>query len=168
LHTFTPTIITHMEKHLRQACVDCHFFVNRSEIVTAVGTQIFNSPVEDTEREAARRNDFEWAREDIDSTGLQCHFLVWHASTAPGGYFQTIIKTERKGFCFFWPYHPGMLLAAAETLQRREVEDEKTQGERRLTRWGVWIAAGALLVNLIYPLLKDLVFPLITKKPPTP
>jgi hypothetical protein len=79
-----------------------------------------------------------------------CHFGVWDE----GYNFDTatrravIVDAQRRGFCFYWPYRSGMLFPAAKVLQEREARDRDAARDRRLTIWGLWIAALALVANV--------------------
>jgi hypothetical protein len=42
-----------------------------------------------------------------------------------------------------------MLLPAAKILQQREAEAQEARGDRRRTIYGLWIAATAILVNVL-------------------
>jgi hypothetical protein len=113
------------------------------------------------------KNDFSWV---ADAEALECAFLVWGVGfgTAPEDFYQTIVATDRKGFCFFYPFHPGMLLPAAKILQQRAAEAEEADKGRRLTRTSLLIAGIALGANVIWNILKEFVFPLLMKHPPNP
>ena len=59
-----------------------------------------------------------------------------------------LVEKDRKNFCFFWKYRPGMFLPAAKILQEREAQARDSSKDRKLTIWGLWIAATALGVNV--------------------
>lgn len=101
----------------------------------------------------ARKNDFSWVNR-LES--LQCHFKVWSEGATSKDFdrFETIAKKNRKGACFFFPYHPDMLLPAAEILQKRQAESNDASIDRRLTIWGLWIAAIALVSSTIVGILQ--------------
>jgi hypothetical protein len=71
--------------------------------------------------------------------------------------FSCFVKTEREGFCFFLPYHPGMLDPAAVELEKRRAaakeagEDRKlTQHSLKLTQHSLKIAVIALVVQTFF------------------
>jgi hypothetical protein len=66
---------------------------------------------------------------------------------------QVIIKSDRRGFCFFWPFRPGMFFPAGEVLQKREWELAQAKRDRLLTIIGLWIAALALVADFATNLL---------------
>ena len=104
--------------------------------------------IDDSKRRAASVNDFSWIRE---TESLNCHFGVWDEGYEPGNEkrFERIVNTERKDFCFYWRHRPGMLLPAAETLQKREAESKEAARDRKLALVGLWIAALALFADVI-------------------
>jgi len=87
-----------------------------------------------------------------------CYFGVWNSAkkALTTSLPELITQVERKDFCFFWPYRPGMLFEAAEILQKREVERAESAKDRRHTIWGLWIAAVALAVNAFLEILDRL------------
>jgi len=62
---------------------------------------------------------------------------------------ETITKDERRGFCFFWEYRGGMLIPAAKELEERQSQREKANREHRFARIGLWIAALALVAQVV-------------------
>lgn len=81
---------------------------------------------------------------------MACHFGVWDE-----GYnfdrstrHNILVETERSDFCFWWPFRPGMLFPAAMTMQERKANLVESAHDRKLTSWGLWIAAIALIANL--------------------
>jgi hypothetical protein len=127
----------------KQTCVDCHFFQWEAR-------ELPNRPsfeVETSNREATRKGDFSWATAHIT---LSCCFGVWDE----GHNFnradrqKIITQIDRRNFCFWWKHRPGMLIPAAQILQERETKEREARRERRLTLYGLWIAAIALVLNL--------------------
>lgn len=55
----------------------------------------------------------------------------------------------RAGDCFFWKHRPGMMFAAAQTLQKREAEAAEARRDRQHVIRGLWITAGGLLIAAI-------------------
>jgi len=128
----------------RQTCVECHFFVKEARGLPA-GPIVL--PVSEEERAKARANDFAWVKPHYT---LSCHFTVWDEGfdLPPDRRHEVIAATDRRDQCFFWKYRPSMLLPAAKVLQEREARDHEAQRDRRLTIWGLWIAAVALVAQL--------------------
>jgi hypothetical protein len=135
----------------KQTCVHCHFFVKEVRNLPTEAPIVL--PVSDQERQLAKRGDFTWAK---DHYALSCSFGVWDE----GFYFnlskkqEEIVEKNRKGFCFYWPFRHGMFIPAAKVLQEREARDSEAARDRRLTIWGLWIAAMALVVDLILGLVE--------------
>jgi hypothetical protein len=125
-----------MLKPPKESCVSCQFFIQR------FSKETYTNPNSDC-RENARNNHFEWVNEN---SFLECYFLVW--AEGHGTYrqerFDTIILKNRRDFCFYWPYHPEMMMPAAETLQKRDVEAKETRRTRKLARTSIWISFFAL------------------------
>jgi hypothetical protein len=132
----------------RRACVDCHFFVNE---ITANAGKHSRYHVTAGHRRLARDRDFSWVK---DHTVICCDFGVWDSGYGlpDSDRTSTIVDTDRTNQCFFWPYCPGMLIPAGRTLQQREAAAKESSRDRRLTIWGLWIAAVALVVNAVLQL----------------
>jgi hypothetical protein len=128
----------------RQACVDCHFFVKEARGLPS-GPATF--VVTEEERSRARAGNYEWHK---DQYAIACDFGVWdeglHFNAAKK--HEIVTAVDRRHFCFFWQHRPGMLLPAAHTLQQRESEAQEARRDRRLTIYGLWIAALALVANV--------------------
>ncbi|CAH0354045.1 hypothetical protein AQB9606_03447 [Aquabacterium sp. CECT 9606] len=67
---------------------------------------------------------------------------------------KVILQTERRRQCFHFPNHSGMLYQAAKELQRRQSENEQLKRSNLYTRVGLWVAAGALVLNVVVEFLK--------------
>ncbi|MEX0804002.1 MAG: hypothetical protein WD688_11895 [Candidatus Binatia bacterium] len=102
----------------------------------------------DEERKLAAEGDFSWAKEQWT---LACHFGVWDEGYNFDKSNRQIViaDTDRRDFCFFWRYRQGMLIPPAKVLQQREAETREASYDRRLTVWGLWIAALALVVDVL-------------------
>jgi hypothetical protein len=89
---------------------------------------------------------------------------VWDEGVAPHSQSRsyTISEAPRKGVCFLWPHQPNMLFAAAEELQKRDQENRQLRRSNHYTRIGLWIAAGALAVDVVLRLF-DVVLRLFLK-----
>ena len=128
-----------MNRWSKQACIGCHFLIKQSN----------PSKFEVTlpERKAIRNRDYT----AFEHYSLGCHFGVWDE-----GYnfdkkhrHEVIVETNRKDYCFFWKHRLGMLLPAAEILQKREADNREATRDRRLTVYGLIIAAAALGINAL-------------------
>ena len=130
-----------------QACVDCHFFVVEYRDRDSLSLSGWTLPSY-SEKTGVRTNDFSWHK---DSMALVCAYGVWDQGFRFDSCkkHELIVQTERKDRCFFLPWHPGMLIPAAKTLQERQAAYREANRDRRLTVWGLWIAAVALVVNAI-------------------
>lgn len=133
----------------KQACVNCHFF---SREVHA-GERPVTFEIVERDRQLCRIKDYSWQQ---DHTSLKCDFGV----RDEGHNFdrvkkhETIVWTNRRGFCFFRRWHPGMLLPAARHLSELELTAGNAARDRRLTISGLWIAALALMTDVILRSLK--------------
>ena len=138
----------------RQACVDCHFFIKDWRDTRP--TTIF--VVTEAERRACRNRDFSWHDEVKAPVALACYMGVWDQGVGEfdkGKRYELVVENERRGFCFFWRHRPGMLLGAAKELQEREMAADEARQDRRLILVGLWIAALALLADVVLQLVKS-------------
>jgi len=126
-----------------QYCVDCHFLVKENRQHGGI-PNVFT--LTDQERAKARADDFSW----VGDWTLACHLGVWDEGYRFGSQSRgrILTQTERRGFCFFWKYRPGMLLPAAKILQEREAQYREARRDRLLTICGLWIAVAALIANI--------------------
>jgi len=87
---------------------------------------------------------------------LCCHMGVWDeaASGASVDRDTAVNKTDRSHHCFYFPYDSAMLFGAAKELQRRQAENEQLKRSNAYTRVGLWVAAGALAVNVLIEFFK--------------
>ena len=128
----------------KQSCVDCHFFMRRNGQCSGNLEEI-----KEPERKSLRQGGDPWASRNCE---LSCSFGVWDEGLdffdfLEANRYQVIVETNRRGFCFWWPYHPGMLLPAAKILQEREAKNRDAEHDRSLTRRGLRIATFALFIN---------------------
>jgi hypothetical protein len=132
--------ILYMMGDAKHACVNCHFLVVADPNGYVVGND---------RRARIRKRDYLW----LDSGFLACDFGVWHEGmgqpTDSDHRHTTIVTTNRKDFCFFWKYHPGMQSPAAKELQKREADNREASRDRRLTVIGLWVATIALVVDTL-------------------
>src|SRR2546428_9540647 len=98
----------------KQACGDCHFFIKAAPSLSSPNVHPYSATSE--ERKRAATADFSWAK---DNLMLSCHLGVWDEGLGSNKNAQkeTIVDKNRRGFCFFWPYQPGMLIPAGKVLQ---------------------------------------------------
>ena len=129
----------------KQTCSDCHFFVKGARGLPSSTPFVLNASNE--ERDLAKAGVFSWAEEHYS---LACHFGVWDEgfNFDRAQRYEVIVQKDRRNFCFFWHFRPGMLLPAAKVLQEREARDRDAAKDRRLTIIGLWIAAVALAIDV--------------------
>ena len=126
----------------KKTCIDCHFFMKQYKTL--------KSHVSIEERKVILSDDYSWATNYC----LGCFMGVWDEGYGvPQERDELIVKTDRRNFCFFWQYRPGMFFPAGEVLQKRESELAQSKRDRRLTIIGLFIAAMALVGNVILTLL---------------
>ncbi len=89
-----------------------------------------------------------------------CYHGVWDNRTRLGFIenIEVAVKQERGDKCFFWPYHEGMSFEAAETLQKRSVENKQLKKSHLLTQIGLYISALGVVGGLVYAIIKDFCF----------
>jgi hypothetical protein len=137
------------KKKKSAVCVNCHFlriqFGEKCELT-----------LKSKDRDSIRKGNFDDVTEN--KFVFECYRGVWSEGyNGTEGFDKSkearkkeINETPRKNFCFFWKYRPGMFLPAAEELQKRDYELEYARKDRCLTIWGLFIAAIALLANVIF------------------
>ncbi len=68
-----------------------------------------------------------------------------------------VLTGDRGEACFFYLHNPGMLFSAAAKLERRKADRREASRDRKVAKWGIFIAAlfvviggavGALLTTL--------------------
>jgi len=136
-----------MKAKFSQSCLECHFLTK--ELYVEKVNKPYRSNLKVVEREKIRKHDFLWVRE---AESLCCHFGVWDEGVKrlkDEERYKEIVETNREKYCFFWKYRPGMLFKAAEVLQRRDEERREASRDRKLTIWGLWIAATGLFISAI-------------------
>lgn len=144
-NSLIPALPVAMHAKPKQACVNCHFFVKEAR-------GLRNGPVTlevtETDRELCRAGDYSWHK---DHYAIACHFAVWDEghNFDMSRRHEVVVETDRQNFCFFWKHRPGMLLPAARVLQEREAQARDASRDRRLTIVGLFIAAIALLVDVL-------------------
>lgn len=125
----------------QQVCINCHFFVKYSNNLSGNRTINMGNDERNKIRNGELSRDF----------GLRCDFGVWDEgfNFEKTKVQEILLKTDRQDFCFYWKYRPNMLIPAAKILQERESVNRETLRERRLTIFGIWIAALALLLDVV-------------------
>lgn len=126
---------------MKMYCRNCHFLakVDRDE-----SGAVYKNSLSPQER----------AKADTDSENivphfytLNCYMGVWDEGIIGNSNRNEIINENVRKRCFFYPYTPGMMFDAAKELQKREQEFRAIRTSNFYTRIGLWIAAGALLLN---------------------
>ncbi len=135
-----------------QSCVNCHFFAVRHFPDPPGSGHTYDSDVGRSRRKQAKAGDFTWVRKD---EALFCHKMVWYGSAVPyGKEYEELVRRDRTGFCFYLEFHEDMSFPTGEELERRTTELREASRDRRLTTWGLWIAAIALLASTIVGILE--------------
>jgi len=130
---------------MRESCRHCHFLMKTSR--SDNGTE----------------HRFCWSADDRANGAVKshysraCYFGVWDCGIEPGleNNFVHVIDVSRKGSCFFMPMNPGMSFPAAKILQERAAQNAALKRSNLYTRIGLWIAALALVANLILGLIGE-------------
>ena len=138
----------HVKKHIiDEKCKNCHFLMGYN-LITRRNEEL---------KSAFRKELIKGNAESISNIygDIGCYFGVWIdiLDSLLVDYPKILGRQDRKDFCFFWPYHPGMEFSAAKILQKREAENKAAAHDRRLTIVGLFIAVGALIVNTIIGIL---------------
>jgi hypothetical protein len=134
-----------MPNHPKEVCVNCHFFSKK----TLLPQNDLEYSVSADERRQLQANDFSLVADGNVVPG--CQMKVW-TSVHPVDktkLTEEAITTDRKNFCFYWPYRRGMAFLAAQTLQKRAAENREAAHDRKLVIYGLWLAAFALFVQAI-------------------
>lgn len=130
-------------KKTRQ-CIDCHFLIS-TWFHPSVDKKL-EFVIDDKLRESGPESLV--AAMDERNHILSCYRGVWDAGFLPSLDRAKEIGVER--ICEWHLVHrPGMLLPAAVSLQERIAAFDDMRTERRLTIWGLFIAAGALLLDVL-------------------
>lgn len=129
----------------QQHCIDCHFLVKE---LRGNPVPVPTLDVTREERVHARFGDYSWHK---DHYAIACTMGVWDEghNFDPSQKHAILTGLDRRNFCFFWKYRPGMLLPAARVLQERAEEERHARRDRLLTIVGLWIAVAALVVQIL-------------------
>ena len=133
----------------KNSCVDCHFFLKSYRDSNEPDKFVLT----EDEREKVRDGDFSWHDDTEAPVALACDMEVWDQGV--GGFpshdrWEFLVNRERKKSCFFRRHEAGMLLSAAKELQRREMIAAEARHDRGLTIAGLFIAAIALAVSMVF------------------
>lgn len=143
-----------MKNDNKPLCINCHFLVDIYQTFDPdIGGHIGYSFIPDEDREKWKQEK-QIPKKDFP---LKCHFDVWDYLRSSNMDSKEILKKDRKGFCFFWPYHKGMTFEAGAILQKRAAENEAANRDRKLTIWGLWIAALSLVISVCFKIWKEIV-----------
>jgi len=131
---------------MKHICQNCHFFAKETR-GSGMGAP-FTNAVSATERKVLQTGKTDFVESYY---GLKCHMGVWDEGLNPGkeDRLERLNNTDRKDNCFFFPYDPSMMFAAAIELQKRAQENHQLKNSNMYTRIGLWIAAGALFLNAV-------------------
>ena len=126
---------------MKNNCRNCHFLIKASQN----GSFLWN----ETERETESIPAFYVA---------SCYMSVWDTGIDPSlnEKLSKIINENREDSCFFRKYYHGMNLKAAKVLQEREAAYAKFERSFKNAKLGIWIAALALVSNIIITIISSL------------
>lgn len=134
---------------MKEICRNCHFFAKETREPGGSGPFTFSVSVDE-------RKALQFGKADcVDPYHcLKCHMGAWDEGLKPGkeDRIERLNLTNRKDKCFFFPYDPSMMFAAAIQLQKRAQENHQLKNSNMYTRLGLWIAASALLLNALVEL----------------
>ena len=105
-----------------------------------------------------------WSTEERENLRLaveedhraRCYKNVWNTGIDPTlkDRLGEVLLKDRKDDCFFIEEHPGMSFQAAYELFRIRNDNRQLKRSYRLTQIGLWIAALALVANVVMKLLE--------------
>lgn len=130
---------------MKQKCRNCHFLckTHRSE--------------------SGETFDLSWTSKDRSNGKIttpyssSCYLKVWDTGIDPSinTNLVNVIDENRKNVCFFMAHKPGMSFHAAKVLQERKSENAQLKRTNLYTQIGLWIAALALIANLLVAVFKN-------------
>ena len=125
---------------MKSTCKDCHFLAKECREETTGRVHTFS--LKEPERAAPERVG--------EPFSVKCEMGVWDEGVAPHlvDRNHTVCRTSRED-CFFWPYQPAMVFSVARELQKRDQECRELKRSHLYTQVGLWIAAFALLSDVI-------------------
>ncbi len=138
-----------VHSNMKHNCNNCHF-LSKEYVEDNTGRRL-NFAVSEEDRkqiEIQKKNPIKaWY-------STECHMGVWReGATKKENFFELVVKKKRNN-CFFFPYQGDMQFKAAEVLQKREQDNKELKQSNMYTRIGLWVAAGALLLNALINCLK--------------
>ena len=89
----------------------------------------------------------------IGNSTLKCYQGVWNAKAVennPENELDQLLREDREEFCLFYPYKPNVFPAAAKHFERRDADRREAKQDRKWAKIAVWVAAGALILNLAW------------------
>ena len=137
----------------QKCCLNCHFLVEYklrpgsfgSPVSKQYRTEILSDPT-------ARDNKLEKRFQ-----ACACYMGVWSPATTIeeakedlGNRDWDRVVRERGESCFFWPHDNRLSIEAARELERREADRREAKQDRKWAKIGVWVAAIALIANLLW------------------
>lgn len=137
----------------KKNCLGCQFFIKNIAIFNDdknCKRCVFS--LTSQEREQIKQNRFEF----ISSNGLVVKSLACHKGVWDDGCGKKDISTfekdrfaenSRGNSCFYYPYQEGMLLSAAEELEKRETIQKEANADRKWIKWGFIVAAFGVLIS---------------------
>ncbi|WP_217557753.1 hypothetical protein [Vibrio metschnikovii] len=129
---------------MKKNCRNCHFLTKEyTSIDSDFETSNSFSNVERCEIDRMKANPIK------DHYAAKCHMSVWREGATKDPDFYKKVITSNRSNCFFYPYQKGMLFKAAEIMQKRQQDNEHLKRSNMYTRIGLWIAAGALILNVV-------------------
>lgn len=136
---------------MKQICKNCHFL--SKEIREENTGRVQNTSISSKDREKAENGIVDFIPEYYS---MKCYLGVWDEGVNSGkeNRLSIVLKTKRKGKCFFLPYNPGMLFETAKALQRQQQEDNKSKRSNLYTRIALRIAFISLIFSAIVWILK--------------
>jgi hypothetical protein len=134
-----------MTDRATQTCVNCHFLQKWAYGKSGEEQKVI---VEGMERQTIARH-MHWARGGGGE--LECYFGVWEGGSdfAREVGYKEVVQTDRRDFCFFWPYRANLGVKAAEILQERAARWRHTGRLQLHNTVALYVVAGALVLDII-------------------
>jgi len=126
-----------------RCCLNCQFFLKRVHAMGLAGGEI-TSDERKTLEQRFTKGSGKWL---MDVVGFKCHQGVYDKKDASD--WDQILPKDRKESCFFFPYHEGMDVKAADVLERRIADRCEAERDRALTKRAFWVAFAALVVSIL-------------------
>lgn len=84
---------------------------------------------------------------------LQCYQGIWGPEAAAEQLNESLaqwLRKDRDELCLFYPYIHNLFPAAGKHLEKRAANQREADKDRRWVKWGVWVAAAGLFLNLAW------------------